>query len=113
VNQPRRLTGDELIRKVKGMSSASKTEKARACGYYSVAADGSERVCFTAFYEAVAEATGVELAPERKPRLPYEASVLTTGAILIGARYAEQLGLTPGDRVRLEIKETGILVRPV
>lgn len=97
---------------MRDLSSASKTEKARACGYVTVSEDGTERVSYSAFYEALAVASGVSVEPERKPRLPYRASVLTTGAILIGARYAEQLGLEPGDKVGIEINGDRILVSP-
>ena len=110
--QRRRLIGSELLEAVAAMPDASKSEKARACGYVTEAEDGTERLAYASFYEALAVASGVNVEPERKPRLRYQASVLTTGAILIGARYAEQLGLAPGDKVDLNLNPSGILVRP-
>lgn len=108
-----RLVGQALIQKVSSMPGASKSEKARACGYVTIAADGTERLSFTAFYEALAVASGVELEGQRRPQLSYQASVLTNGAILIGPRYVEQLGLTPGDQVSLQIRRGAIAVTPV
>ncbi|MFM7514539.1 MAG: AbrB family transcriptional regulator, partial [Cyanobium sp.] len=52
------LTGSALLAKVKELGDASKSELVRACGYVSVKKDGSERLNFTAFYEALLEAKG-------------------------------------------------------
>ena len=53
------LTGEELLAKVKEMGGASKSEVVKACGYVSQKKDGSDRLNFTAFYEALLEAKGV------------------------------------------------------
>ena len=55
------LTGVELLAKVKEMGDASKTDLATACGYVSHKKDGSDRVNFTAFYEALLNAKGIDL----------------------------------------------------
>ena len=55
------LTGQELLSKVKEMGDAPKTELATACGYVSKKKDGSDRVNFTAFYEALLNAKGIDL----------------------------------------------------
>ena len=55
------LVGEELIAKVKEMGAASKSEVVAACGYVSKKKDGSDRLNFTAFYEALLEAKGVAL----------------------------------------------------
>jgi hypothetical protein len=51
------LTGSELLTKVKELGDAGKTEIVRACGYVSIKKDGAERLNFTAFYEALLDAT--------------------------------------------------------
>jgi hypothetical protein len=55
------LTGSELLAKVKEIGDASKSDLVRGCGYLSTKKDGSERLNFTAFYEALLEAKGVSL----------------------------------------------------
>ena len=53
------LKGTELLDKVKELGSASKSEIVKACGYVSTKKDGSDRLNFTAFYEALLEAKGL------------------------------------------------------
>ena len=55
------LTGSDLLTKVKEQGDASKSDLVRAAGYVSTKKDGSERLNFTAFYEALLEAKGVSL----------------------------------------------------
>ena len=55
------LTGPELLAKVKELGDVSKSELVRECGYVSTKKDGSERLNFTAFYEALLIAKGVTL----------------------------------------------------
>ena len=55
------LTGPELLAKVKELGDVSKSELLRECGYVSTKKDGSERLNFTAFYEALLGAKGVNL----------------------------------------------------
>ena len=47
------LTGSDLLAKVKDLGDVSKSDLVRACGYVSSKKDGSERLNFTAFYEAL------------------------------------------------------------
>ena len=58
------LTGTDLLTKVKDLGDASKSDLVKACGYISQKKDGSERLNFTAFYEALLEAKGVSLGGE-------------------------------------------------
>jgi hypothetical protein len=102
------LTGAALIAKVREMPGASKSELVRACGYVSAKKDGGERLNFTAYYEALAVAHGAPLpqgdtAASGPRKLSYATTVLTTGAMVIGKRYVEQLGLAPGDEVGIEV----------
>ncbi len=55
------LTGSDLLAKVKELGDASKSDLVRAAGYVSTRKDGSVRLNFTAFYEALLEAKGVSL----------------------------------------------------
>ena len=55
------LTGSDLLAKVKDLGDVSKSDLATACGYVSKKKDGSDRVNFTAFYEALLNAKGVSL----------------------------------------------------
>ena len=55
------LTGSDLLAKVKELGDVSKSDLVRACGYVSTKKNGSERLNFTAFYEALLEAKGVNL----------------------------------------------------
>jgi len=55
------LTGSDLLAKVKELGDVSKSELVRACGYVSTKKNGSERLNFTAFYEALLEAKGLIL----------------------------------------------------
>ena len=56
------LTGSELLAKVKELGDVSKSDLVRACGYVSDKKDGGDRLNFTAFYEALLEAKGVNLS---------------------------------------------------
>ncbi len=55
------LVGEDLIRKVKDLEKLSKTEKAKACGYYGIARSGLVRVNMKQFLHALLEAEGIEL----------------------------------------------------
>jgi hypothetical protein len=61
------LTGADLLAKVKELGDVSKSDLVRACGYISHKRDGSERLNFTAFYEALLNAKGVDFGGTSKP----------------------------------------------
>ena len=61
------LTGVDLLAKVKELGDVSKSDLVRACGYVSHKKDGSERLNFTAFYEALLNAKGVDFGGAAKP----------------------------------------------
>jgi len=60
------LTGPALLAKIKELGDESKSDLVRSCGYYSKKSDGSERLNFTGFYEALLEAKDVNLAQEEE-----------------------------------------------
>lgn len=110
---PNALTGKELLDKLKELVNAPVAEKAKQTGY---AIEDSGRVSYKEFYRAVAEAAAGGVLPaegksgRKRHALAYEATVLTTGAILVGNRYVEQLGLSPGDRVQICVEDGALKV---
>jgi hypothetical protein len=112
------LTGTELLAKVKELGEASKSDLVRATGYVSTKEDGSERLNFTAFYEALLEARGIHLGPARGDgapgrKLSYVTHVLFNGNLLIGKAYTVQLGLQPGDPFQIQLGRRQIRLHPL
>ncbi len=112
------LTGSDLLTKVKEMGDASKSDLVRAAGYVSTKKDGTERLNFTAFYEALLEAKGVSLsqvvtrAGKRGRSLSYVATVQGNGNLLVGNAYTAQLGLKPGDVFEIKLGKKQIRLVP-
>jgi len=114
------LTGSELISKLKELGDASKSDLVRAAGFVSTKKDGSERLNFTAFYEALLEAKGVSLGDgSGKGRgkggrtLSYVATVQGNGNLLVGKAYTALLGLEPGDEFEIKLGRKQIKLIPV
>ena len=113
------LTGTDLLAKVKELGDVSKTELATQCGYVSKKKDGSDRVNFTAFYEALLGAKGVELGAgsagigKGGRKLSYIATVQGNGNLLIGKAYTAMLGLEPGDEFEIKLGKKAIRLIPV
>jgi hypothetical protein len=57
---PERLIGGKLLAKIRELGDIGKSDLVRACGYFSRRPDGSERLDFTEFYEALLKAKGIE-----------------------------------------------------
>ena len=113
------LTGQELLSKVKEMGDAPKTELATACGYVSKKKDGSDRVNFTAFYEALLNAKGIDLGSGGKSvgkggrKLSYTAKVQGNGNLLVGMAYTGLMELKPGDEFEIKLGKKSIRLIPV
>ena len=113
------LTGSDLLAKVKEMGDLSKSELAVACGYVSKKKDGSNRVNFTAFYEALLNAKGVELGGGSKGvgkggrKLSYTAKVQFNGNLMVGKAYTAMLDLKPGDDFEIKLGRKSIRLIPV
>jgi hypothetical protein len=115
------LTGSELLAKVKELGDASKSDLVRSCGYLSAKKDGSERLNFTAFYEALLEAKGVSLGngsgngtvTKAGRKLSYIATVQGNGNLLVGKAYTGLLDLKPGDEFELKLGRKQIRLVPV
>jgi hypothetical protein len=111
------LTGSELLTKVKELGDAGKSEIVRACGYVSIKKDGAERLNFTAFYEALLDAKGVELGASAKlgkagRKLSYVATVQGNGNLLVGKAYTAMLDLHPGDEFEIKLGRKQIRLIP-
>ena len=112
------LTGSELLAKVKEMGDVSKSDLVRACGYVSSKKDGSERLNFAAFYEALLVAKGLSLGSEGSARgrggrkLSYAATMQGNGNLLVGKAYTAMLDLKPGDEFEIKIGRKQIKLIP-
>ena len=113
------LAGTDLLTKVKELGDVSKTELATQCGYVSKKKDGSDRVNFTAFYEALLSAKGVELGGgvagigKGGRKLSYVATVQGNGNLLVGKAYTAMLGLEPGAEFDIKLGKKAIRLIPV
>jgi hypothetical protein len=113
------LTGSDLLAKVKELGDASKSDLVRAAGYVSTKKDGSERLNFTAFYEALLEAKGVNLGKDgghgkgkAGRSLSYVAKVQFNGNLLVGKAYTGLLDLKPGDEFEIKLGKKQIRLVP-
>jgi len=104
------LTSSDLLAKVKELGDVSKSELVRACGYVSTKKNGGERLNFTAFYEALLEAKGVNLGDSGVAgigkggrKLSYIATVQGNGNLLIGKAYTALLDLKAGDEFKIKL----------
>jgi hypothetical protein len=105
---PTPMTGKPLLQKVKELSSLSRRETAKECGYFSIGKNGQVRVNLTDFYDAVLAAKGVPLDPDgardgrgREPT--YRVTVHQNGQIVIGATYTKEMGLKQGDEFKIKL----------
>ena len=113
------LTGSDLLSKVKELGDVSKSDLVRACGYVSTKKNGSERLNFTAFYEALLEAKGVNLGEtgvagigKGGRKLSYVATVQGNGNLLIGKAYTALLDLKAGDEFEIKLGRKQIRLLP-
>jgi hypothetical protein len=117
-NSQSMLTGADLLAKVKELSDASKSDLVRACGYVSHKKDGTERLNFTAFYEALLNAKGVDLGAPAKAgkggrKLSFFTKVQFNGNLMVGKAYTAQLGLEPGDEFEIKLGRKQIKLVPL
>jgi hypothetical protein len=114
------LTGSDLLAKVKELGDASKSDLVRSCGYVSTKKDGTERLNFTAFYEALLDAKGMNLGSsggrgsKGRPgrHLSYATKVQFNGNLLVGKAYTALLGLEPGDEFEIKLGRKQIRLVP-
>ncbi|MFM7733399.1 MAG: AbrB family transcriptional regulator [Cyanobium sp.] len=113
------LTGSGLLARVKELGDVSKSELVKGCGYVSTKKDGAERLNFTAFYEALLEAKGLNLGEgggkvrgKAGRKLSYVATVQGNGNLLVGKAYTAMLGLQPGDEFEIKLGRRQIKLIP-
>jgi hypothetical protein len=102
------LTGKALLQRVKELSALTKRETAKECGYFTITKEGQPRVNLTGFYDALLEARGITLEPDKgkdgRGREPtYRVSVHKNGQIVIGATYTQEMGLKSGDEFEIKL----------
>jgi hypothetical protein len=115
------LTGSDLLAKVKELGDVSKSELVRSCGYVSTKKDGTERLNFTAFYEALLGAKGVNLGTDSSGRstgkagrkLSYTTKIQFNGNLLVGKAYTAALDLQPGDEFEIKLGRKQIKLIPL
>ena len=114
------LTGTELLAKVKELGDVSKSDLVRSAGYVSTKKDGSERLNFTAFYEALLEAKGLHFGAgssggKGKPgrSLSFNTKIQFNGNLMVGKAYTAQLGLEPGDEFEIKLGRKQIKLIPL
>jgi AbrB-like transcriptional regulator len=112
------LTGKALKAKIKELSSLTKSETAKGCGYYSVSKNGIVKVNLTKFYDAVLQSEGINV--DEKPKVDgrgreasYRATVHQNGQLLIGAAYTKALNLSPGDEFEIKLGYKHIHLRAI
>lgn len=101
------LRGKALLSKLKEVAHLSKSEKAKACGYFIKTRSGEEKTDLAAFMEAILEAQGVTVDTEKtdnRGRVPtYRVTVHANGSMVIGRAYTEMMGLEPGDEFEIKL----------
>ena len=115
------LTGTDLLHKVKELGDVSKSDLVRSCGYVSTKKDGSERLNFTAFYEALLEAKGMNIGTSGRGKgsgkrgrdLSFQAKVQFNGNLMVGKAYTAQLGFRPGDEFEIKLGRKQIHLVPL
>lgn len=114
------LTGTDLLNRVKELGDISKSDLVKGCGYVSTKKDGSERLNFTAFYEALLEAKGLTFSAngvggvgKGGRKLSYIATVQGNGNLLVGKAYTALLDLEPGDEFEIKLGKKAIQLKPV
>ncbi|MBW4552534.1 MAG: AbrB family transcriptional regulator [Aphanocapsa sp. GSE-SYN-MK-11-07L] len=114
------LTGDPLLKKVKELENLTKEEKAKACGYFTVTKNGTERVSMMKFLNALVDAEGIQLDGKGKNgngrggrSASYRISVQSNGNLLIGSAYTKQMDLAPGDEFEISLGRKHIHLKQV
>jgi len=116
---PQMLTGVDLLAKIKELGDVSKSDLVRASGYVSTKKDGSERLNFTAFYEALLNAKGVELGTGSSRmgkggrKLSFTTKVQFNGNLMVGKAYTAMLDLKPGDEFEIKLGRKQIRLAPL
>ena len=110
------LKGDQLLKVVKAMAGANRSDLVRHCGYVSIRDEGQEHLHFAEFYGALLEATGVDL-PGHPGRQGHPKSAL--GRDLSYSTHVhfngntDMLDLKPGDQFQIQLGQGQIRLVPL
>ncbi len=115
-----RMTGDDLLVYVRENKDAPADDVIYGAGYFTKTVDPSTGESKTTlhkpqFYEAIAAANGVSLAPPkrafaaRKGRKPI-VTVVKNGNIVVGARHGAIAGFEPQSKVKIEAEHGRIVL---
>jgi len=104
------LTGKALAQRVRELAHLSRTEKAKACGYYTCTKDGRERANLQRFLNALLDAEGIDpdsrssgqAEPGRGREPSYRVRVQSNGTLVLSSGYSKRMGLQPGDTFQVE-----------
>jgi hypothetical protein len=113
------LTGKELLAKVKELGdTVAKDQVARETGYSVTKKDGTERILYSAFHDALLEAKGLVFAPVATLRpgrqLSYKATVQANGNLIVSKGYTALQGVEAGHEFTIELLENGrITLTPI
>lgn len=116
------LTGEALLSRVRELGNLTKEEKAKECGYYTIAGDGSERIGVIKFLNALLDAEGIDVdgsvsRSKGKTRggrsASFKIAVQANGNILVGAAYTKKMELNPGDEFEISLGRRQIKLKQV
>ena len=115
---PLALTGSDLLAKIKELGDVGKSDLVRACGYVNAKKDGTERLNFTAYYEALLNAKGVDMGGgssggKAGRKLTFNTKVQFNGNLMVGKAYTALLDLKPGDEFEIKLGRKGIRLVPI
>jgi len=99
------LEGTELLKKCRQLGDVPRSELVRECGYVSTTAEGNESLNYTAFYEAMLLAKGIDLKKPKKMgrKLTHKTKVQGNGNLLVGSAYIKELGFEPGQEFEIKL----------
>ena len=105
------LTGKALTERVRKLAHLSRTEKAKACGYYTHTQDGGERATMRQFLNALLDAEGIDpdshssgqAKPGRGREPSYRVRVQRNGSLVLSLAYSQRMGLQPGDTFEVKL----------
>lgn len=112
------LVGEELLQKLKELENATREEKAKACGYFTLTKTGMERVNIMKFQNALIDAadilpSGKQSGSRGGRNASYRISVQSNGNLLIGAAYTKQMDLHAGDEFVITLGRKHIKLKQV
>jgi AbrB-like transcriptional regulator len=115
-----RMKGEALLKRVEDLENLTKEEKAKACGYYTIMGDGTERLNMMKFLNALIDAEGIELDRRSSNgqsrggrRASYRISVQANGNLLIGSAYTKKLDLQLGNEFEISLGRRHIRLKLV